>query len=89
MQCRGPKYREWMGKKLSCFQHSEILPGGAQAEIRIHVPEGITLVFIGVYGRDGSLICEDIFATLHRSKHLALDWALTNARWRARAFLDQ
>lgn len=85
MRQRGLKFRQWAERRFSAFRYSEILPGGTQLDIRIHVSEPVTLIFVGIYKSDGAMMSEDTYATLHVAHDEALRWAIVQAHWMAGA----
>lgn len=82
MRRRGAKYWLWINRRLPLHTHEEVLGDGVQIEVLARVSlEGVAQLFIGIYDKDGCLICEE-FHDRHSSEPgcRALKWGVQRAR---------
>lgn len=82
MRHRGAKFWLWTNTRLPLHVHDEVLGDGVQIEVQARVSlEGVTQVFIGVYGTDGWAICEEFHDRRIGEHHcIALKWGAHRAR---------
>lgn len=82
MRRRGARFWLWTNTRLTLHTHEETLASGVQIEVQARISlEGVTQVFIGVYGASGWAICEeshDRRGTEHYGN--ALKWGAQRAR---------
>ena len=82
MRRRGTKFWLWTNMQLPLHTHEEVLSNGLHIEVQARVShEGITQVFIGVYGTHGWAVCEESHDR-HAGEHYcaALKWGAQRAR---------
>ncbi|KAA0975021.1 hypothetical protein [Pseudomonas sp. ANT_H12B] len=82
MRRRGAKFWLWTNTRLPLHTHEEVLGSGVHIEVQARVrQDGITQVFIGVYGTNGWAICEE-FHDRFMGEHycIALKWGAQRAR---------
>lgn len=82
MRRRGAQFWLWTNTRLPLHTHEEVLGNGVQIEVHARVSvEGVTQVFLGIYGADGWPICEE-----HHERSVgehycaALKWGTQRAR---------
>jgi len=82
MRRRGTKFWLWSNTRLPLHTHEEVLSNGLHVEVQARVShEGVTQVFIGVYGTDGWAVGEEVHDR-HAGEHYcaALKWGAQRAR---------
>lgn len=82
MRRRGAQFWLWTNTRLPLHTHEEVLGNGVQIEVHARISaEGVTQVFLGVYGADGWPVCEE-----HHERNVgehycaALKWGTRRAR---------
>jgi hypothetical protein len=82
MRRRGAKFWLWTNTRLPLHTHDEVLSNGVQIEVQARVShEGITQVFIGVYGTNGWAIGEEAHDRRVGEHYCtALKWGAQRAR---------
>lgn len=82
MRRRGAQFWLWTNTRLPLHTHEEVLGNGVQIEVHARTSvEGVTQVFLGVYGADGWPISEE-----HHERNVdepycaALTWGTQRAR---------
>lgn len=82
MRRRGARFWLWTNTRLALHAHEETLANGVQIEVQARVSiDGVTQIFIGVYGASGWAICEESYDR-RASEHycIALQWGAQRAR---------
>ena len=82
MRRRGAKFWLWTNTRLPLHTHDEVLGNGVHIEVQARIShEGITQVFVGVYGTDGWAICEEFHDRCIGEQYcMALKWGAQRAR---------
>jgi hypothetical protein len=82
MRRRGAQFWLWTNTRLPLHTHEEVLGSGVQIEVQARISvEGVTQIFVGVYGADGWPIHEE-HHDLKAGEHYcaALKWGTQRAR---------
>ncbi|WP_194789960.1 hypothetical protein [Pseudomonas sp. UFMG81] len=81
MRNRGDTYWEWADLGLHCRSHEEELDDGSTIDVQVRLSrEGVTQMFIGVYGSDGQSLYEEAHNTRPgQSMTRALAWGVGRA----------
>ncbi|WP_282355107.1 hypothetical protein [Pseudomonas sp. PS01303] len=82
MQHRGSQYWAWSDCQLPSQSHDEELSDGTQVNALVRVSrQGVTQLFIGLYGGAGKMIVEEYYASLlDQTTSQALVWGVSRAR---------
>lgn len=85
MRHRGAKFWEWADLQLHHREHEERLPNGTLIDVQVRLSrEGFTQLFLGVYARDGSCLCEEFHPERSaQTMTAALKWGVDTARLEA------
>lgn len=89
MRNRGKIYWEWANSALHSRNYDERLPCGTLINIQARLsPENVTQLFLGIYGKKGVLLLEEVHPDCRGQKlSAAMAWALKRAHdWVAKAF---